>query len=60
VNGGLSFIISAISAIASTFLTFLLSKNYFDFLRESKTPKTEALIAYEDKLVEEARLQLSR
>ena len=29
-------------------LTFMISRNYFNFLVESKSPKTEALIAYED------------
>ena len=41
-------------------LTFMLSRNYFNFLVESKSPKSETLIAYEDKLAEEERLRGSR
>jgi hypothetical protein len=38
-------------------LTFMLSRNYFNFLVENKRPTTEALFAYEDKLAEEERLR---
>jgi hypothetical protein len=38
----------------------LISRNYFDFLIENKSPKSEALIAYEDKLVEDERIRQSR
>ena len=41
-------------------LTYLLSRNYFNFLSDCKSPKTEALIAYEDKLAEDERLRASR
>lgn len=41
-------------------LTFLITRNYFNFLSDCKQPKSEALIAYEDKLLEEERLRASR
>jgi hypothetical protein len=60
VNGGVSFIVAVLTAGGSLLLTFLISRNYFNFLVESKSPKTEALIAYEDKLAEDERLRASR
>jgi hypothetical protein len=52
--------VAILTASGSMLLTFMLSRNYFNFLVESKSPKTEALIAYEDKLAEEDRLRASR
>ena len=53
-------IVATITAIGSMLLTYVISRNYFHFLNDCKSPKTEALIAYEDRLAEEERIRASR